>query len=432
VQAGLDSVAALALDAAGNVYAAGSYRGSPAFPATAGAFQSAPQPVVPALGSQSPSGGGLDVFVAKWDRSLTHLLAATLLGGESTDAPTSIALDGSGMVIVAGYSDSRAFPTHAPFQESFSSRTGFLAGLDANLSNLLFSTFAGDGRPFAVQAAVPDGKGGVLLAGSSLRLGGSVANDSAFADIASANQVFVNRINLPAAPGVRLDSVQNFASKLAVPLAPGEPIVAVGAGFGTGSQIVMDGVALASISGNDTSIVAAMPDSGSVSGLHTVRVSKGGTLSNFVYAPAASSAPAIYSADGSGAGQGYILNSDGTRNSPTNPAAAGSAITIFIAGVGRYSLFDGYAVTALPSATTIGGFYCYGIAAKMGPVDGLPGNVYQLSVYIPDPAVLAQNNADLKNFKFPAQSAIQIKMLPDAALGNVTTLSQNGLFVSIR
>src|SRR5205823_13993675 len=46
----------------------------------------------------------------------------------------------------------------------------------------------------------------------------------------------------------------------------------------------------------------------------------------------------------------WILNSDGTLNSPTNPAAPGSAITIFMAGEGQYTLTDGYAVVSQPSA----------------------------------------------------------------------------------
>src|SRR4029077_5672362 len=120
--------------------------------------------------------------------------------------------------------------------------------------------------------------------------------------------------------------------------------------------------------------------------------------------PAALSSPAIYSVDGSGVGLGYILNSDGTLNSPSNPAATGSAITIFAAGAGQYTLSNGYAVTAQTPAVFIDGVYCNGIAAVIGPVNGLPGNVYQLSVLIPDLATLVNNNPDLKNFSFPPQS----------------------------
>jgi uncharacterized protein (TIGR03437 family) len=412
-------VAAIALDSSSDVYVAGSYSGGGTFPATPGAFQSAPQPAIPSLNYEPVAGGGSDAFAAKFDSSLTHLLAATLLGGELADAATSIALDSSGNVIIGGYTDSEAFPTHAPFQASFSSPSGFVAGFDSNLANLLFSTYLGNGPPFSAQAALPDGNGNILLAGSTLSQGVVVAN----------------KIALPAAPAVRLDAVQNYASHLAVPLAPGEPIIAKGSGFGSGAQIVVDGSPLTNISATAASIVAVMPDSSITSGVHTLQVSSNGTVSNSVYAPAGAAAPAIYSVDGSGFGQGYILNSDGALNSPSNPAAPGSAITIFVAAPGQYTLSNGYAVTALTPAVLLdGGIYCNGIAATIGPVNGLPGNVYQIGVYIPTPAALAANDPDLASFTYPAQTGIQIAMGPvsPAAFINSPMASQAGIFVSIK
>lgn len=427
VQPGLGSVAALAMDASSNIYVVGSHAPQAVpFPATPGAFQPAPQPAIPAFSNQAIPGGGLDAFVAKWDGSLTHLLAATLLGGEQLDTATSVAVDSSGTVIVAGYTTSKAFPTHAPFQAAFSPQSGFVAGFDPNLTNLLFSTYLGDGRLFAARAAVPDGNGNILLAGSTLLPGGS------FSD-ANGNLIVANKIALPPAPASRLDSVQNYASHVANPFAPGEPIVALGTGFGTGAQIVVDGAALPTVSSTATSLVAVLPDTAATSGFHSLQISNNGVLSNSVYVPAAPASPAIYSVDGSGEGQGYILNSDGSLNSPSNPAATGSAITIFAAGQGQYTLSGGYAVTTQTPVVLIEGFYCNGIAAIVGPVDGLPGNVYQLSVFVPDLATLVKNNPDLKNFKFPAQSSIRLIMTPP----NATTLanspiSQNGIFINIK
>ncbi len=349
-----------------------------------------------------------------------------MLGGELPDAAASVAVDASGTVIVGGYTDSKALPTRVPFQESFSSRSGFVAAFDANLSSLRFSTYLGDGRPFAAYAAVPDGGGNILIAGSTQSTGVSfLAGDNA--PSSRGDLVIANKIALVPAPPVRLDSVQNYASHIAGPLAPGEPILALGSGFGNGAQIVLDGSPLATVSATDTSIVAVLPDTTATSGVRTIQVWNNGTLSNSIYAPAATASPGIYTVDGSGVRQGYILNSDGTLNSPTNPAAAGFAFTIFIAGEGQYTLTDGYAVVPQPPAVFIDGVYCNGIAAKVGPVDGLPGNVYQLSVFVPDPVVLAQNNPDLKNFRFPPQSSIQVWMGPT----NSPILSQSGVFINI-
>ena len=415
VRAGMGNVTALAFDADSNIFIAGSYGSqSTAFPATPGAFQTAAQPIVPTLPGQTPSGGGEDAFVAKWDSSLTHLLGATLLGGEQQDVATSIAVDASGNVIVGGYTSSKAFPTRAPFQESFSAPSGFVVGFDSSLSTLRFSTYLGDGRAFAVSSAGLDGAGRILLAGSTQSSVG--------------NAVVANRISLAAAAPIRLDSVQNYASRLAATFTPGETILAVGTGFGGGAQILLDGGPLTTVSGSDTSIVAVVPDGAATSGAHTVQVSNQGTLSNAVFVPAAAAAPGIFTVDGSGAGQGYVLNSDGSLNSAANPAAVGSAITILIDGAGLLTFTDGYAVAPEAPAVFIDGFYCSGIAAKPGPIAGLPGVVYQLSVYVPDPAALAQNNPDLKNFQFPAQSSILVRMNP----GDVTTASQNGVFVNVK
>jgi uncharacterized protein (TIGR03437 family) len=46
------------------------------------------------------------------------------------------------------------------------------------------------------------------------------------------------------------------------------------------------------------------------------------------------SAPGIFTANFSGSGQASALNADGTVNGPTNPASAGSVITIFATGQG--------------------------------------------------------------------------------------------------
>ena len=51
--------------------------------------------------------------------------------------------------------------------------------------------------------------------------------------------------------------------------------------------------------------------------------------------PVLPAAPAIFTADGSGAGQGAILNEDLTPNSAVNPAARESIITVWATGLGQ-------------------------------------------------------------------------------------------------
>jgi uncharacterized protein (TIGR03437 family) len=104
--------------------------------------------------------------------------------------------------------------------------------------------------------------------------------------------------------------------------------------------------------------------------------------------PVAVTSPGIFSADGTGYGQGYILNKDGTLNTGANPAAPGDMITIMATGVGPVSFTDGYAVTEFPVNVFIDGVYCAGVAATIGAVSGLPGNVFRITVYVPNPGFI--------------------------------------------
>jgi uncharacterized protein (TIGR03437 family) len=109
-----------------------------------------------------------------------------------------------------------------------------------------------------------------------------------------------------------------------------------------------------------------------------VTVSSGGSVSNPVSVLISSAWPGLYSADGSGSGQAYILNSDGSPNSTSNPAAAGSTVTIFATGLGNV-------------AQTGVSAYIDDLAAPVNFVQpaqtsGIPGNAYAISVNVPKSA----------------------------------------------
>src|SRR5579883_344277 len=432
------SIQSIVLDRESNVYATGTAMlfliGSSPFPATPGAFQSRPEPAISSLPGELPAGGSADAFVIKWSSDLSQIQAATLLGGEVADAGESIALDSVGNVVISGSSDSRAFPLHAPFQTSFAARSGFVAELDSTLSHLLFSTYLGDTRAFDAHATVVDSDGNLLVAGSTLALGGIFVGGDPGQSFTSGGIIVANKIALEPAPALRLDTVQNLASRMAAPLAPGETIVAAGSGFGTDAQIVLDGVPLKALQVSPSSVVAEVPGDAKISGAFVAQVSTGGNLSNTVLLPAAPASPGIYSVDGSGFGQGYILNADGTRNSPENPASTGSAITIYATGVGSYSLAGPYAVTDQVPAVFVDGFYANGIAATVGPVSGIPGDVYQIRVYVPDPSQYADQNPNLLNFKMPPQVRVTLVMGPVNSLNfsNSLSTSQSGLVLNVK
>jgi uncharacterized protein (TIGR03437 family) len=409
------AIGSMAVDSGESVYVTGS--GPP--PVTAGAFQTSPQPAIPSLPG-TPLGGSQPAFVMKLDSGLSQILSATLLSGEGVNAGTSIVMDSSGNVVTGGNTTSKAFPTLAPFQGNFAGTagSGYVAGLDPTLSHLLFSTFVGDG-PFNVAGAVLDGNGNILLAGSTPAT------------------VFANRIALPPARATRLDSVINAASRIAGSLSPGETVAALGAGFGSNAQLTIDGEPAPVLSRSATAILASVPSDIDTTGALQVKVASGGTggtVSNAVWMPAAAASPGIYSVDGSGVGQAYILNSDGTLNSPTNPVAMGSPITILATGVGQMQFVGPYAVTNLPVSVFVDGFYADGIAAVMRQVPGLPGPVYAIGVYVPNPASYASQNPTLTGFIMPPQ--VEVRMV----LGDVNTsnpdwsglLSQLGIALSVK
>jgi uncharacterized protein (TIGR03437 family) len=383
-------VNALTVESSGSILLAGSAVISPdlaKFPATPGAFQ-------------SQSTGSQAAFVLRLDPALQNILAATLLGGEAVDSALSLAIDpATGSIIVGGFTDSLAFPTRTPLQGPFSTRNGFLAAFDPTLSQLLFSTYLGDARSYSAIGAVPDGQGNILLAGSTLEAvpGSYSINDPGFANTVP-NTVIANRISLVQPPPVRLDSATNLASQLAAPIAPGEAIALNGSGFGSGSQVSLNGSPLPTVSVSPTQLVAVIPTSARTGGTLQFTVTSGGSTSNLLQMPATSTSPAIFA----------ILNADGSLNSASNPAAQGSAISLLVNGAGPVSIANGYAVTPQTAAVFVDGFYANGIAATQQQVAAYPGALYAIGVYIPIPSQLVAQNPNLLNFVYPPQDPVNI------------------------
>ncbi|MBL0141976.1 MAG: SBBP repeat-containing protein [Betaproteobacteria bacterium] len=101
--AGLSQGRAIAVDSTGNAYLTGTTQ-SPAFPATASAFQ----PTRPTLGQVYL--GDIDAFFAKLDASGSSLLYSTYLGSTENDFGEGIAVDAGGKAYVAGTTTGRAAP----------------------------------------------------------------------------------------------------------------------------------------------------------------------------------------------------------------------------------------------------------------------------------------------------------------------------------
>ncbi len=83
---------------------------------------------------------GVEVYVLKLNPSNLAVVYATYIGGSAEDRPSSIAVDESGSVYIAGFTASADFP--AASGPNGGSMDGFVARLSAS-GMLQFATFLG-------------------------------------------------------------------------------------------------------------------------------------------------------------------------------------------------------------------------------------------------------------------------------------------------
>ena len=157
-----DFVTAIAADGAGHAYLAGS-TSDLAFPATAGAFQTA-------LAGQvaPPFVGPPDAFVAKLNPTGSAMVWATFLGGSGNDQAQTIAVDSAGDVWVSGITRSTDFPSKVSVTSNGSE---FLAELNSTGSALSYSALFPSDTVAAALAVDADG---------TVHVGGATGPISAF------------------------------------------------------------------------------------------------------------------------------------------------------------------------------------------------------------------------------------------------------------
>jgi uncharacterized protein (TIGR03437 family) len=360
---------AIAVDAGGNAYIAGS-TASDNFPATRGSFQPAwagggpfRDPRLPSYFGTTDYSRGSNAFVAKLDSSGSHLAYASYLGGGDNDTALGVTVDRNGRAVVAGYAKCAQFPAvndgFVP-PSQFSPFATFLSQVAADGSRLDYSTcFGGRGGVVASGVAL-DSHGNAFLTG----LGGS---GMAFTPNAGkTGSALLAQLQLPASPSTVISSggVVDIVSYSTSRISPGS-IVSV---FGTaltsqttraervplpvslsGSSVTIDGIAAPLFYASEGQINLQVPWE-----------IKTGVSQVVVNTVSGSSAPALISVQASAPAilmdpvteRAIAVNQDGTLNSETNPAPAKSLFTLYLIGQGPVSNSPatGVAATASPAS----------------------------------------------------------------------------------
>lgn len=123
-------------------------------------------------GFQTEFGGGTDAFVAKLDR-YGPLIYSTYLGGLSgEEQPMTVAVDILGRATVAGGTLSYDFPVFKAVQKTMGEFfDGFVTQLNADGSDLVFSTFLGGGDADRVRGVAVDRDGSIVVTGETYSFG---------------------------------------------------------------------------------------------------------------------------------------------------------------------------------------------------------------------------------------------------------------------
>jgi len=208
---------------------------------------------------------------------------------------------------------------------------------------------------------------------------------------------------------ISANGIGNAASYAGGSVAPGEIVVIFGSGLGpntlaglqldshgnvstslSGTQVLFDGIAAPLIYSQAKAVSAVVPYEVNGKNSTQVQVIYQGQPSNVVAMPVTSVMPGIFTDDASGRGQGAVVNQDGTMNSATNPAAAGSVVFFYATGEGQTvpGGVDGQpdgspapVPAGQPVTVTIGGINAQTMYA--GGVPGLVAGVLQVNAQIP-------------------------------------------------
>lgn len=113
-------------------------------------------------------GGRTDIFVTRFSESGEHIEASTFLGGSSIDLDGCVAFGDDGALWIGGGTQSEDFPSRSPLQPSNQGDyDAFVTELSEDFSELLFSTYLGGAFSDGVSACMVNRQGILVIAGNT-------------------------------------------------------------------------------------------------------------------------------------------------------------------------------------------------------------------------------------------------------------------------
>ena len=204
-------------------------------------------------------------------------------------------------------------------------------------------------------------------------------------------------------------SVVNAANLRADSVAPGEIVTIFGSALGPaapasltlnasklvdtalgGVQVYFDATPAPMIYAQSQQLNVSVPYEIAGKNVTQLHIEYGGLRSDVVSLVVNETSPGIFTVDHGGKGQGAILNENGTLNSLTNMASAGSIVALFVTGEGQTSpagVNGQLAADPLPHPLAPVSVQIGGIDAEILYAGGAPGEVagvMQVNVRVPD------------------------------------------------